>query len=131
MTFNIKNIFRIAPLLVVLILGISLSPQAQIVVAQPLNFDGGISSMLSGFYINDDSKGITKQIQTIEPKSSIPETNTSEYTNCDNSTYVIVDNEIYKVCPNDKNMLIKVYPKEAVQKKITICPGNSKKKEHQ
>jgi len=130
MIFNTKNIFRIAPFLIVFILGTSVGLQAQIVVAQPLNFDGGFSSMLSGFHVSDNTKNTSNQLQTIEPKSAISKAIISDIKNNDESQYIILDNAIYKICPNDKNTLIKIYPKEAVPKKITKCSGTSNRNKH-
>lgn len=123
----LKNkILRIATLLTVLFLGASLSPQAQIVIAQQLNFDIGFISMLSAFHASDETKNTSNQLQIIETKPAISKSNISDIKNNDKSQFIIVDNEIYKICPNDKNTPIKIYPKCDLTNKINTCKSSSK-----
>ena len=85
----VKKEFKIALLMIILILGTSLSPQAQIVSVQPVHFEGGFS-MLTGFTGNEKKEDGHNQIQNVGSTNLVSDREASENQRLNNNNKVSV-----------------------------------------
>ena len=94
----VKKEFKIALLMIILILGTSLSPRAQIVSVQPVHFEGGFST-LTGLTGKEQKKDGRDQIQNANTEKSNLDKEVSECRkmNDENETCVVEYRVTYSV----------------------------------
>jgi hypothetical protein len=101
---TMRKIIGIAPLIIALILGTSLSSQAQIVTVQPVNFDGGFS-----MYKNQNGIELQKPTNDQVKNSTLLNrdinTNSSRYPDISNTNeYYVIEYEVkYSICSYNSN----------------------------
>ncbi|PLW96876.1 MAG: hypothetical protein C0591_07885 [Marinilabiliales bacterium] len=122
---TMKKVIGIAPLIIALILGTCLSSQAQIVMAQPIQIDGGFNNYMYSF-----NKGKQNtEIQQNHLQSDEVYRNSSTTKNVDQIKYnygvVLIDYEtLYKVCTFKENKETGLYS-GSYYRKLVSCNRNS------
>lgn len=115
-----KKIIGIASLIIALILGTCLSSQAQIVMVQPMQIDGGFNSYLN---ILDNGNKNNKHIDNVSDSNFDTDANQVKNKPGD----LIVDYEsLYKICTYKENKETGLHS-GSYYRKVVSCNPNSNK----